>query len=330
MAETDDDLAHRGDPEESQRWERETLARLAAASLAEQRRTRRWGILFKSLVLLYLFAVLFAVLNVGPLVGGADALGRDGPHTALVRVEGLISSESAASADRMVEGLRNAFEDPQTRGVIVRINSPGGSPVQAGLIYDEIRRLRAQHPQTPVYAVAMDLCASGGYYIAAAADRIYANRASMVGSIGVRFGSFGFVEAIDWLGVERRLITAGEDKALLDPFLPEEPEHVAHIRGMVDAIHRQFIDAVRQGRGERLDDAGSEVFSGLIWTGEEAIDKGLVDDLGSASYVAREVIGADNIVDFTPRRDFLRRVSERIGAGIAGTLRGELLAPMFR
>lgn len=328
MAETDEDLARGGD--ESQRWERETIARLAAASLAEQRRARRWGILFKSLVLLYLFAVLFAVLNMGPLVGAPDAVGRDGPHTALVRVDGLIASETDASADRMVQGLRRAFEDPQTRGVIVRINSPGGSPVQAGLIYDEIRRLRAQHPQTPVYAVAMDLCASGGYYVAAAADRIYANRSSMVGSIGVRFGSFGFVEAIDWLGVERRLITAGEDKALLDPFLPQEPEHVAHVRGMVDAIHRQFIEAVRQGRGERLADAGSEVFSGLIWTGEEAIEKGLVDDLGSASYVAREVIGAEDIVDFTPRKDFLRRISDRIGASLVRTLRSELLAPMPR
>lgn len=330
MAETDEDPAPGGDGDESQRWERETIARLAAASLAEQRRARRWGILFKSLVLLYLFAVLFVLLNMGPLVGAPDAVGRDGPHTALVRVEGLIASETDASADRMVQGLREAFDDPQTRGVIVRINSPGGSPVQAGLIYDEIRRLRDTHPQTPIYAVAMDLCASGGYYVAAATDRIYANRASMVGSIGVRFGSFGFVEAIDRLGIERRLITAGEDKALLDPFLPEEAEHVTHVRAMVDRIHQQFIDAVREGRGGRLDAAGSEVFSGLIWTGDEAIDKGLVDELGSASYVAREVIGAKNIVDFTPRRHFLQRVSDRIGASLAQALRGELFAPMFR
>lgn len=330
MAETDEDLARGGDGDESQRWERETIARLAAASLAEQRRTRRWGILFKSLVLLYLFAVLFVVLNVGPLVGAPDAVGRDGPHTAVVRVDGVIASETDASADRMVQGLREAFEDPQTRGVIVRINSPGGSPVQAGLIYDEIRRLREQYPQTPLYAVAMDLCASGGYYVAAAADRIYANRASMVGSIGVRFGSFGFVEAIDRLGVERRLITAGDDKALLDPFLPQESEHVAHVRGMVDGIHAQFIDAVREGRGARLQAADSEVFSGLIWTGEEAIDKGLVDELGSASYVAREVIGVENMVDFTPRKDLLRRISERIGVGLAQALRSELLAPMLR
>lgn len=329
MADMDEDPARGGDGEESRRWERETIARLAAASLAEQRRARRWGILFKSLVLLYLFAVLFVILDKGPLIGATDAVG-DGPHTALVRVEGLIASETDASADRMVQGLREAFEDPQTRGVIVRINSPGGSPVQAGLIYDEIRRLREAHPQTPVYAVAMDLCASGGYYVAAAADRIYANRASMVGSIGVRFGSFGFVEAIERLGVERRLITAGEDKALLDPFLPQEDAHVSHIRTMVDRIHQQFIDAVREGRGERLDASGSEVFSGLIWTGEEAMDKGLVDELGSASRVAREVIGAENIVDFTPRRHFLQRVSDRIGASLAQALRAELLAPMFR
>lgn len=330
MAETDEDLAPGGDGDESQRWERETIARLAAASLAEQRRTRRWGILFKSLVLLYLFAVLFVVLDLGPLVGAPDPVGRDGPHTAVVRVDGVIASDADASADRMVQGLREAFEDPQTRGVIVRINSPGGSPVQAGLIYDEIQRLRERHPQTPLYAVAMDLCASGGYYVAAAADRIYANRASMVGSIGVRFGSFGFVEAIDRLGIERRLITAGEDKALLDPFLPQESEHVAHVRGMVDGIHQQFIDAVREGRGERLQAAGSEVFSGLIWTGEKAIEQGLVDELGSASYVAREVIGAEKMVDFTPRKDFLQRISERIGVGLAKALRSELLAPMLR
>ncbi|MDZ7748964.1 MAG: S49 family peptidase [Halofilum sp. (in: g-proteobacteria)] len=324
MAETDEDLERGGDPH----WERDTIRHLAAASLAEQRRARRWGILFKSLVLLYLFAVLFAVLNVGPLVGG----GRDaeGPHTALVEVEGMIAASSDANADRLVTGLRNAFESEGTRAVIVRINSPGGSPVQAGLVYDEIRRLRAQHPDTPVYAVATDLCASGGYYIAAAADRIYANRASMVGSIGVRFASFGFVGAMDKLGVTRRMITAGDNKAMLDPFLPQEREEVAHIERMVDAIHAQFIAAVREGRGERLAGADPELFSGLVWTGKQAVEKGLVDDLASASYVAREVVGAERIVDFTPRRDLLERFSERVGAALADTLRAAALTPAWR
>ena len=326
MAETDEDL-ERG-PGEGERWARDTIARLAAASLAEQRRARRWGILFKSLVLLYLFALLFAALNVAPLVGGERRAA--GPHTALVEVNGLISASTDANADRLVRGLRSAFEDPQTRGVIVRINSPGGSPVQAGLVYDEIRRLREQHPDIPVYAVATDLCASGGYYIAAAADRIYANRASMVGSIGVRFGSFGFVEAMDKLGVDRRLITAGENKAMLDPFLPEDPEQVAHIKRMVDAIHEQFIEAVRRGRADRLEDADAELFSGLIWTGEQALAKGLVDDLASAGYVAREVVGAEKIVDFTPRRDLLQRFSDRVGAAVAETLRAGTLVPDWR
>lgn len=327
MAETDDDLERGRGGGDAGRWERDTIARLAAASLAEQRRARRWGILFKSLVLLYLFAVLFAVLNVGPLVGAER--GAKGPHTALVEVDGMIAASTSANADRIVRGLREAFESPGTRGVIVRINSPGGSPVQAGLVYDEIRRLREQHPDTPIYAVATDLCASGGYYVAAAADRIYANRASMVGSIGVRFASFGFVEAMDKLGVTRRMITAGENKAMLDPFLPQRAEEVAHIERMVDGIHAQFVEAVRAGRGERLQGADAEVFSGLIWTGSEALEKGLVDELGSASYVAREVVGASEIVDFTPRRDLLERFSERVGAALAATLRSAALMPAW-
>lgn len=325
MAETDEDLEQ---PRGAGEWEREVIANLAAASLAEQRRGRRWGILFKSLVLLYLFVVLFAVLNIGPLVGKAP--GVSGPHTAMVEVRGEIAADSDANADRLVEGLRNAFADPQTRGVIVRINSPGGSPVQAGIVYDEIRRLRKLHPQVPVYAVAGDLCASGGYYIAAAADRIYANQASMVGSIGVRFGGFGFVQAMKDLGVERRLITAGKNKAMLDPFQPEDPEQVAHVQKMVDRIHQQFIQAVREGRGERLGDPGPELFSGLIWTGEQAIDKGLVDGLATASQVARDVIGAENIVDYTPRKDLLQRVSERVGATFARALHSEALVPDLR
>ncbi len=326
MAETDEDLSNHGD----QRWERDALARLASASLAEQRRARRWGILFKSLVLLYLFAVLLVAVNAGPIFGGGFDK-KVGAHSALVDVQGLITSESDANADRIATGLRRAFEDPNTQGVIVRINSPGGSPVQAGMVYDEIKRLREAHPDTPVYAVATDLCASGGYYIAAAADRIFANRASMVGSIGVRFGGFGFVEAMDKVGVERRLITAGENKALMDPFLPEDPDDVAHVERMVQGIHDQFIEAVREGRGERVDtEAHPELFSGLVWTGEQAIGKGLVDAMGSPGYVAREVIGAEEIVDFTPRKDLFERLSDRMGAAVAETLRAEALVPSWQ
>lgn len=316
MAETDDDVAARnGGGTGEDRWARESLLRLAEAGLMEQRRARRWGILFKSLILLYLFALLFAAFQIGPLVEQGERTA--GTHTALVDVQGLIASGADASADRIATGLRNAFEDPNTEGVLIRINSPGGSPVQAGMIHDEIRRLREQYPDMPVHAVTTDICASGGYYVAVAADRIYANRASMVGSIGVRMDSFGFVDAIDKLGIERRVITAGEDKALLDPFLPEDPDQVAHVKQLVDEIHAQFIEAVRNGRGDRLQD-DPDLYSGLIWTGESAIEKGLVDDLMTPAQVAREVIGAEEIVDFTPRKDFWQRISERVGASLAG------------
>lgn len=310
-------------------WERDTLAQLATAALAEQRRSRRWGILFKSLVLLYLFVVLFAVLNVGPFVPGDQR--DEGPHTAVIDISGLIMPSSDASAERVIQGLESAFADPNTRGVLLRINSPGGSPVQAGMIYDAINRLREQNPDTPIYAVATDLCASGGYYIAAAADRIFANQASMVGSIGVRMGSFGFVEAMDKIGVERRLITAGENKALLDPFLPQDPQEVAHLQGMVNQIHEQFVSAVKRGRGDRLaDNPPVDLFSGLIWTGTRAMEYGLVDELARPSRVAREIVGAERLVNFTPRKDLLERFSDRIGATLADTLKSEVLAPTLR
>lgn len=325
MAETDEDLAGSGDG----RWERDTLARLAAAGLVEQRRSRRWGILIKLLVLLYLFALLFAALNLSTLTGAAAPTA--GAHTAVVRVEGMIAAESDASAERVNRGLRDAFAAHGARAVLVQINSPGGSPVQAGLIYDEMLRLREQHPDTPLYAVTTDLAASGGYYIAAAADRIFANRASLVGSIGVRFGGFGFVEAMDKVGVDRRLITAGENKALMDPFLPQDPEQVAHIQATVDRIHEQFIKAVKKGRGDRLgDNPPDELFSGLIWTGQEAVDNGLVDDLASPSQVAREIVGAEHTVDYTPRRDLFQRFSDRVGATIAQTLKSEAFTPDLR
>jgi len=316
MAETDEDVAGRGQGQGDQ-WARDSLARLAEAGLLEQRRARRWGILFKSLVLLYLFLVLFAALNAGSMTAAQPS--RIGEHTALVDVEGLIAADTDASADRVAHGLRDAFEDPDTKGVLIRINSPGGSPVQAGMIHDEILRLREEYPDIPVYAVTTDICASGGYYVAAAADKVFANRASMVGSIGVRLDSFGFVEAMDKLGVERRLITAGENKALLDPFLPVDPEQVAHIQLVIDEIHQQFITAVKQGRGDRLVDDPA-LFSGLIWTGEGAIAKGLVDELRTPAEVAREVIGAEDIVDFTPRKDFWQRLSERVGTTIGSML----------
>ena len=310
-----------GSPEQAtarkDRWARDLVMRLASDAVIEKRRARRWGILFKSLTLLYLFALLW----IG--AGGMDWLERvtsgERRHTAVVRVEGMIADGVEASADNVVSGLRTAFEDADTAGVVLRINSPGGSPVQAGRIYDAIMRLRERHPQTPVYAVIEDVCASGGYYIAASAQEIYADQASVVGSIGVIAGGFGFVEALDKLGIERRVYAAGDNKALLDPFIPEQPEQVAHLQGLLDDIHQQFIEAVKRGRGERL--SGDEaLFSGLVWTGAESVELGLIDGLGSTRYVAEELIGAERLVDYTRTLGWVDRFFTRIGQGIGETL----------
>jgi protease-4 len=280
-------------------WAERQMASLLQASLQEQRRSRRWGILFKSLFLGYLVAVLVLIRYEGPDVSAMT----DGKHTALVDVSGVIADDSDADADIVAGGLRAAFEDAGTAGVILRINSPGGSPVQARYIYDEIRRLRGLHPDIPLYAVIVDVGASGGYYVAAAADRIYASESSLVGSIGVRMDGFGLVEAIDKLGIERRLLTAGDDKGLLDPFLPVNEAQQSHVQGLLEEIHRQFIEAVRDGRGDRLND-DPKIFSGLIWTGEQGVELGLVDAIASSGQVARDVIGVEKIVDFTPKKRF--------------------------
>ena len=296
-------------------WERRVLERLADSAFKEQRRARRWGIFFKSLLFLYLFALLFIAFP-----GGPDEPIATGGHTAVVEVRGVIADTTPADADRVIKGLRRAFEHDDTEAVVVRINSPGGSPVQAGLIYDEIHRQRSAHPDTPLYAVVEDICASGGYYIAAAADEIYANRASIVGSIGVLMNGFGFVDAMDKLGVERRLLTSGENKALLDPFSPVDQGNVQHMQGMLDTIHQQFIQAVKDGRGDRLANDPA-LFSGLIWTGQEGLDLGLVDGLGDLRYVAREVVGAEELVDFTPKRNYLEQFARQFGSGAGETLR---------
>ncbi|HKK13544.1 MAG TPA: S49 family peptidase [Gammaproteobacteria bacterium] len=298
-------------PVPTEDWQRDLLNRLLFATLNEQRRARRWGIFFKSLLFLWLFALLFAI---SAQRFGPQAL-HPGRHTAVVDVDGIIADGARASADRVISGLRAAFDDSHTAGVIVRINSPGGSPVQAGYINDEIRRLRKLHPRIPVYAVVTDICASGGYYVAVATDKIFADQASIVGSIGVRMDSFGFVDALKKLGVERRLITAGAHKGFLDPFLPEKPAEVAHVKQMLEQIHQQFIQAVKRGRGDRLAD-DPDLFSGLVWTGAEGVKLGLVDALGSPRYVARQVIGAPRMVDFTPRRDLFERLSREVGTSV--------------
>ncbi len=300
-------------------WQRDLLNRLAFSAVNEQRRTRRWGIFFKFLVFAYIFFILFYIPRDW---GGAD-IKLGGEHTALIEISGVIAADSPASADTVVGGLRAAFKDENTAGIILRINSPGGSPVQSGYIYDEIKRLRALYPTIPLYAVVVDVCASGGYYIAAAADEIYADKASMVGSIGVVMNGFGFTGAMDKLGVERRLLTAGSSKGFLDPFSPLKTDEVDHVKGMLGNIHQQFIDAVKDGRGDRLADS-DKIFTGLVWSGEQALELGLIDALGSSSYVAREVIGVERIVDFTPRPDYFQQFADRIGMTMANVLSSQM------
>jgi protease-4 len=306
-------------------WEREVVTQLAESSLKEQRRSRRWGIFFKLLTFAYIAAIIY-------LYGDAN-LGKvslNEKHTALIELNGVIADKEEASADKVVTALRDAFDNKNSAGVILRINSPGGSPVQSGYIYDEIVRLRENNPDTPLYAVVTDICASGGYYIAAAADKIYADKASIVGSIGVRMDNFGFVEAIDKLGIERRTLTAGENKALLDPFLPVYEKTTAHMQNMLTEIHQQFIDSVKKGRGDRLDSSVEGIFSGLIWTGEAAVKIGLVDELASSSYVAREVIGEETIVNYTLEDDILERFAERLGSSVAQAIGTQLLTTNLR
>ncbi len=300
-------------------WQKDLINRLAFSSLKEQRTARRWGIFFKVLMFAYLALVLYLYIPEMQLEPGAES-----KHTAMVELKGVIAADKEASADNIIEGLRDAFENEKSVGVILRINSPGGSPVQSGYINDEIKRLRKKYPDKHLYAVISDVCASGAYYVASAADKIYADKASIVGSIGVRMDGFGFVDAINKLGVERRLLTAGEHKGFLDPFQPVKQQDVEQVKGMLEDIHQQFIDVVKAGRADKLKLDTPDLFSGYVWTGEQSIDLGLVDELGSAGYVAREVIGKETIVDYTPQEDWYERFSKKLGASI-GTSIGEVL-----
>ncbi len=297
-------------------WERELLARLSFASLAEQRRHRRWGIFFKLLISAYVLVVLVVAMS-GPSDDGKAARFVD--HTAMVEVNGMISDATRANADNIIEGLRNAFANTHTKGVVLRINSPGGSPVQADYVYREIIRLKQEHPDIPVHAVIVDIGASGAYYIASAADNIYVNPSSIVGSIGVLMNGFGFVDVMKKVGVERRLLTAGEHKGMLDPFQPLKQEDVKHIKTVLDDIHREFIAAVKAGRGERLGE-DPQLYSGMFWSGIKSIELGLADDIGDLDYVAREVIKAEEVVDYTPQPDVFKRFADRLGASMANVL----------
>jgi len=299
--------------EPTQNWEREVLEKLALSAIQEQRRSRHWSILFKTLGFLYLFTVLFLVKG----WFGSDGVSIK-EHTALVDLQGEIAPDQV-SADNVISSLQDAFDDKKTKGVILRINSPGGSPVQAGQIHDEIKRLRALHPKTPLYVVVDDICASGGYYVAAGADKIFVDKASIVGSIGVLMDGFGFTKTMEKLGVERRLLTAGENKGFLDPFSPVDPKQEAFARQMLEEIHGQFIDVVREGRGKRLKET-PDMFSGLVWSGEKSIQLGLADGLGSVDSVARDVIKAEDIVDFTQHEGLAERLAGRLGASMAKAL----------
>ena len=294
------------------------LEKTLLAGVQEQRRARRWGIFFKSLTFLYLIVVLLVFT---PFLDMERTATKGTGYTALIDVRGVIADKEAASADNLVTSLQAAFEDPKVKGVVLRINSPGGSPVQSGYVYDEIRRLRGLHPDIKVYAVISDLGASGAYYIASAADQIYADKASLVGSIGVTAAGFGFVGAMEKLGVERRAYTSGEHKAFLDPFEPEKPDETKFWQGVLNTTHEQFIASVKQGRGDRLKDKEyPELFSGLVWTGQQALPLGLIDGLGSASSVARDVIGEKELVDFTVQESTFDRFSKKLGASVAEQL----------
>ena len=283
--------------------------------LRDRRAERRWRIFFRLAWLGVLLAVAWAVFS-----SRIHSSGPAGPHTALIEVRGEIASDGEASAENLIPGLRNAFEEAGAQAVVLRFNSPGGSPVQAGLLYDEIRRLKAIHHKK-VYAVVEESCASGAYYIAVAADEIYADKASIVGSIGVLMDSFGAVGAMQKFGIERRLITAGENKGIGDPFSPLPPKQRAYIQAMLDQIHDQFIGVVREGRGKRLKE-NRDTFSGLFWNGEQALDLGLIDHLGSLDYVAREVVKAEEVIDYTPKENVAERLAKKFGASIgAGAIK---------
>lgn len=300
-------------------WHRDVIEKLAFSAIAEQKTARRWSTLFKGLTFAYLFILLLMAL--GAFNSGKKTFDT---HTALIDISGVIEAGGEVNADAVMNSLHDAYESKGTKGIILRINSPGGSPVQAGIINDEIKRQKKLHPNIPVYAVVEDICASGGYYIAAAADRIYVDKASIVGSIGVLMDGYGFTEVMKKVGVERRLMTAGENKAMLDPFSPVNPKHQQLAQAMLNEVHEQFKTVVREGRGKRLKET-PEVFSGLFWSGEQSIKLGLADALGSADYVAREVIKQEEIVDFTYQEDFASRIAKRIGASVSATL-GEVIA----
>ena len=293
-------------------WERDTLEKLVFATVQERRAARRWSIFFKLSFLIVALLALWAYYDFNFAGTGDESLGR---HTALIEINGEIEAEGSGAADTVIPSLNKAFSDSGSAAVVLRIDSPGGSPVQAGIIVDEIQRLKRGYPDKPLYVVVDEICASGGYSIASAADRIYVTKASIVGSVGVLMDSFGFTGTMDKLGVERRLMTAGENKGFLDPFSPQSDKHKAHAQAMLNEIHQQFITVVRAGRGKRLKET-PETFSGLYWTGAKAVEMGLADGFGTVDTVARDIVKAEDIVDYTAHEGLPERVLKKFGAAV--------------
>ncbi|GFO71193.1 protease IV [Bathymodiolus japonicus methanotrophic gill symbiont] len=298
-------------------WEREAIEKLAFAAVTEQRRARRWGIFFKSLMFVYL-AVILGVSMYPTLKQNMEDADGEG-HTAVINIVGMIAEGKDANAEAIIKSLRNAVNNEDTKGIILHVNSPGGSPVQASYIYNEIRKIKAAHPDLPIHAVASDICASGCYYIASAADNIYVNPATLVGSIGVIMEGFGFVDSMKKLGVERRVVTSGTHKALMDPFSPQKPGEKEYMKKILAQVHQQFITAVTEGRGERLQ-VDADTFSGLVWSGEQGKEFGLVDGFGTDDSVATDIIGAKKRVNFTIQERLIDRVFGKIGAAFAQSL----------
>ncbi|NPC56180.1 S49 family peptidase [Caenimonas soli] len=305
-------------------WERATFEKLMFATLQEQRTARRWRSFIRLAWLAFFVFLLWALMGRGPTHADKTL-----PHTAVIEIKGEIDSEGDSSAESVIAAMRSAFEDTGAQAVVLLINSPGGSPVQAGIINDEIKRLRAKHKK-PVYAVVEESCASAAYYIAVAADRIFVDKASIVGSIGVLMDGFGFTGLMEKVGVERRLMTAGENKGFLDPFSPQTEKHRVFAQGMLDQVHKQFIDVVKAGRGKRLKDS-PELFSGLFWTGQQAVELGLADQLGNLDFVAREIVKAEDVVDYTRRDNVAERLAKKFGAAVGeGAMRALKTVPALR
>ena len=313
-------------PAQEAGWERKIIEKLALAAVTEQTRARRWGVFFKSLIFIYLFAVFgMAIYPKIKMDIGVDSK----YHTAVIDVVGVIAEDKDANATDIIESLRDAVKDTHTKGIILHSNSPGGSPVQSAYVYEEIRKIKKERPDLPVYAVVSDMCASGCYYIASASDKIFVNQSSLIGSIGVLMDGFGFVDIMQKMGVERRLLTAGAHKAMLDPFSPPKEYETKYMQGLLDEVHQQFISAVKAGRGDRLKET-PEMFSGLVWTGEAGVKIGVADGFGNDDYVAKEIIGAEKLVDFTQQGSLLEKMSGKLGASFGHAIGSLIQSPSLR